>query len=290
MGRDLVTECEFRNNAVSGHSSFTIAANQIFGSPRLPQLGGTVRFVRGRVSEGRIHCFIERPNNVTTIDGATFDLNSDHYLLLAKGYSLQTNMVADHGPRYRAVSHRSVFLRPKIVDVGGARPMTIAHGALMIVAWIGTAAIGIFIARFFKNSWNERKVCGTEVWFFWHIFFQVITWILTIIAIILIFVDVGEWRTTTHAILGMIVMSFAILQPIVAIFRPKPTSTKRPIFNFIHKFFGNFTHILAFITIYFAVALPGADLVDWTIYIIIAFVAFYFFMQLVLGVSLNEIS
>jgi hypothetical protein len=285
MGRDLVTECEFRNNAVTGHSSFTIAANNIFGSPRLPQLDNTVRLVRGQVNEGRIHCFIERPNNVTTVDGATFDLNSKHYLLLAKGYSLGNNMVGPHGSLYRAVSDGPTLLTPGIVAAAGARPMTIAHGALMIIAWIGTAAIGIFIARFFKNSWIGRKVCGTEVWFFWHTFFQIITWILTIIAIILIFVDVGEWRTTTHSILGMIVMSFAILQPIVAIFRPKPTSSRRPIFNFVHKFFGNFTHILAFITIYFAVALPGADLVDWTIYIIIAFVAFYFLMQLILGVS-----
>lgn len=283
MGRDLVIECVNQNNAVNGFTSFTEVENNIWASTRNVD-PNSINFLRGRVVNGRIHCFVER-NNVTTHLGMRFDLNEKHFLLLAKGYSLQQNSVANHGPINRVSSDGATFLTPGIIRVAGARPLVIAHGSLMIIAWIGTATMGIFIARYFKNAWTGRKVCGSDAWFFWHIFFQLTTWILTISAIIIIFVDVGEWRTSTHSILGIIVMSFAVLQPVVAIFRPKPTSHRRPIFNFLHKFFGNFTHILAFITIYFAVPLPAADLVDWTIFIIIAFVAFYFIMNLILGVG-----
>lgn len=218
----------------------------------------------------------------------TFDLNERHFLLLAKGNSKFPTAIGPHGPHF-AYSDRSYLLTGgEVVRAGGTRPLIMAHGSIMAIAWIGCATMGIFIAKYFKNTWSESSICGTAVWFFWHILFQILTWALTISAIIIIFVDVGEWRTTTHSILGIIVMSLAVVHPIGALFRPAPTSRARPIFNFMHGNFGFMIQFLAFFTIYFAVRLPAADLVDWTIYIIIAFVTFYAIMHIVFGVSLID--
>lgn len=39
------------------------------------------------------------------------------------------------------------------------------HGAFMIGAWIGTAGIGILLARYFKQTWVGSQLCGKDQWF-----------------------------------------------------------------------------------------------------------------------------
>ena len=35
----------------------------------------------------------------------------------------------------------------------------------MLMAWIGTAGLGIISAQFYRGVWVGRKVLGTDVWF-----------------------------------------------------------------------------------------------------------------------------
>lgn len=65
---------------------------------------------------------------------------------------------------------------------------------------------------------------------------MVLTWILTVAAFIIIFVEIGEWSKVQnpHAILGTITTILCFIQPIGAFFRPSPGSNKRPLFNWIH--------------------------------------------------------
>lgn len=76
---------------------------------------------------------------------------------------------------------------------------------------------------------------------------MVLTWALTIAAVVLIFIELGGWSSedNPHAILGMITAIVCFLQPIGALFRPAPTSSKRPIFNWLHWLGGNVAHICA---------------------------------------------
>lgn len=39
------------------------------------------------------------------------------------------------------------------------------HGAFMIAAWIGTASLGILLARYFKQTWVGSSACGKDIWF-----------------------------------------------------------------------------------------------------------------------------
>lgn len=76
---------------------------------------------------------------------------------------------------------------------------------------------------------------------------MVLTWLLTIAAFVLIFIEIGGWSAeqNPHAILGTITTIICFLQPIGALFRPGPTSSKRPIFNWLHWLGGNVAHICA---------------------------------------------
>lgn len=160
----------------------------------------------------------------------------------------------------------------------------------MIVAWILLSSVGIFIARYFKETWKDKTICGHAVWFFWHFMCMLLTWILTISSFVIIFVEVGEWRTSVHAVTGTVVTVLVFFQPVGAIFRPNPTHPNRPIFNFLHFMFGNIIHALAIITIFYAVPMSGSDLPSWTSFILVAFVVFYLLMHAIMTVSYQLLS
>lgn len=40
----------------------------------------------------------------------------------------------------------------------------------MIIAWIGTASLGILLARYFKTTWVGSQMCGKDQWFVVSIF------------------------------------------------------------------------------------------------------------------------
>lgn len=150
---------------------------------------------------------------------------------------------------------------------------------------------------------------------------MILTWALTIAAFVLIFVELGDWSAedNPHAILGTITTILCFLQPFGALFRPAPSSSKRPIFNWLHWLIGNVAHILAsefflnvffthfiiclriyrikmvfhslkyvfitVITIFFAVKLTKAELPSWFDWILVAFIAVHVIVHLVLSVS-----
>lgn len=39
------------------------------------------------------------------------------------------------------------------------------HGGLMLASWIGTASIGILLARYYKQTWVNSLICGKDQWF-----------------------------------------------------------------------------------------------------------------------------
>lgn len=54
-------------------------------------------------------------------------------------------------------------------DVGGyttaSNILIRVHGALMLASWIGTASIGILLARYYKQTWVSSQLCGKDHWF-----------------------------------------------------------------------------------------------------------------------------
>jgi hypothetical protein len=104
-----------------------------------------------------------------------------------------------------------------------------AHGIIMVFTWIVLVSTGILVARYFKRTWSDRKLCSKAVWFAIHRAIMTSVAILTLISFIFILVHrKGQWisdknsREFAHSIIGILVISFAIIQPFMALFRCNP--------------------------------------------------------------------
>lgn len=166
-----------------------------------------------------------------------------------------------------------------------------AHGIMMIFAWILFVPTAILLARYFKPSFPEKKLCGKAIWFSIHRAVMITVVVLTIIAFILILVyEKGKWvsqdnqREFAHSILGIITICFALIQPIMALFRCHPDGEYRFVFNYAHRFVGLSALILSIITIFLAMFFTQftfeenrqwAILVAWACWLPVIFVLFW---------------
>lgn len=75
---------------------------------------------------------------------------------------------------------------------------------------------------------------------------MMLTWLLTMVGFVLIFVKIQAWSDVKnpHPILGVITTILCFMQPIGAIFRPAPNHKNRRWFNWMHFVGGNAAHFL----------------------------------------------
>lgn len=126
------------------------------------------------------------------------------------------------------------------------------HGILMTLAWTLFAFVGLFTARYMRQVWEPRKLLGEKAWFTVHRTLMTITVLLTIASTIFIFVKEKGWSDDrgAHPFCGMVAITFAVIQPIMAVFRPHPGEPRRNIFNWAHRIVGTIALIMAVVTIY----------------------------------------
>lgn len=284
MGDDSVVECVPEQGTVNAYASWTSAGP--YGVSRQGIAQNFIRLLEKSFVDGVIHCKVER-DAVTTVKGQKFDLiNEKYHLLLATGTQADTTHVSYHDIG-RHVSGAPLALAEVGPVKGMSKLLLRLHGAFMLTAWIGTASLGILLARYFRQTWVGSQLCGKDQWFAWHRFLMVLTWTLTVAGFIIIFVEIGGWSQVDnpHAILGVVTTVLCFLQPIGAFFRPHPGTKRRPLFNWLHWLGGNLAHIIAIIAIFFAVKLQKAELPDWLDFILVAFVAFHVFMHLIFSIG-----
>ncbi|KAK4883790.1 hypothetical protein RN001_000061 [Aquatica leii] len=284
MGDDSVVECVNEGNGIKAYMSWTTPRPKL-GVFRVPNNQEGIRLLTGSFVDDTLHCRILRDAK-TTVNNVVFDLIKNKYhLLIAAGSSLKNVSVGFHDLAYLP-SSSSLYLSDTGRVEGASKLLIHLHAAFMLTAWIGTASVGTLLARYYRKTWVGKSLCGKDLWFAWHRFFMITTWALTSVAFILIFVELKAWSSESnpHAILGCVVTVLCFLQPIGAYFRPHPGTPKRPIFNWVHWLGGNSAHIIAIVTIFFAVRLNKAELPDWFDWILVAFVVFHVLMHLVLSV------
>ena len=137
------------------------------------------------------------------------DLFDDKFaILLAKGRMRTNERMAQHYNKVQTSEPIKLGLTENLV--AKSKILYKLHGAFMIGAWIFTASLGTILARYFKSTWTHMKCLGKDVWFPCHASLMAITWLLTIIAFILIFVELNlQWlaidiNVNPHALLGCI--------------------------------------------------------------------------------------
>ncbi|XP_076166775.1 putative ferric-chelate reductase 1 homolog isoform X2 [Ptiloglossa arizonensis] len=277
MGDDSVVECANEGGEIALHMSWNSGKH----NTRQP-MEGAVQLESSSIKDDVISCKFWR-EKTTVVQGREFDLvNTPYNLLLAAGKTLKSNGVGFHDTVYDASGGAK-----SLSDVGGyttvSNVLIRVHGALMLASWIGTASIGILLARYYRQTWVSSQLCGKDHWFAWHRFFMILTWSMTLAAFVIIFVELGEWSSEViHASLGLATTILAFIQPFMAAARPHPGAPRRPLFNWAHWFVGNAAQICGIIAIFFAVRLNKAKLPEWVDWILVAYVVFHILTHLIL--------
>uniref|UniRef100_A0A0B7AUI7 DOMON domain-containing protein n=1 Tax=Arion vulgaris TaxID=1028688 RepID=A0A0B7AUI7_9EUPU len=287
MGNDDVLGCASdgsgTNNSFSAHTPVRSTPNMYNDTERMLT---SVMF-----QDGVLSCTIERP--IEGVANGRYDVNSSWTLLFATGPGSFSNRQLDIGyhSANRYVSSQQVTIN-QYIDVGAgvlSFPLVKAHGSLMIAAWIFLASIGIVLARYYKPAWTGL-LCSEKIWFQIHRICMILVFCTTAAGFIIIFIEVDgysniqEERTflVGHPIIGIIVMSLTLINPIMAIFRCHPGTSKRPIFNWAHFFVGTSAHILGVVNIFFGVLLTKSDVPYYLMYILGAYVAWQLFVEILL--------
>lgn len=75
----------------------------------------------------------------------------------------------ENGVDFHDIVYLGTSTSKKLSDVGEWIPasdlLIRLHGALMLASWIGTASIGMLLARYYRQTWVNSQLCGKDHWF-----------------------------------------------------------------------------------------------------------------------------
>ncbi|XP_067657590.1 putative ferric-chelate reductase 1 [Haliotis asinina] len=274
MGDDSVAECVVFGGVVKAFQSF----NAGYSNSRLTNPEAGISDVTGSVNNGVFECSFLRETGGTP-DPNSFNLTQNYILFAAQG-------VANAGRFFKSKHGDLPIVSSVVIDlqsnsVNGAITLEFvlvkAHGSLMAVAWLLLSSVGMVIARYYKLMWPDKTVGGANIWFQVHRACMSGTLLLTIIAFVLIFVEVEgyteaeETSQKAHPILGIIVTALVVLNPLMALLRPGLRSERREIFNWAHYLVGKGAFILAAVTILFGMRMTKANAPDYMRFILAGF-------------------
>ncbi|XP_053325814.1 putative ferric-chelate reductase 1 isoform X2 [Spea bombifrons] len=257
MGNDDVYLCTVNS---SGNILVQRAFNTGRSSPTILTTYTSASVVTRSVN-GILQCSLITQTSISTQTRAT--AGSSYYVFLANGDSQENGQILKHATR-PIISNTRVDLSSFLssgIQIGGNR-VILAHGALMLVAWMTTGTIGMIMARYMKSA-AGKPFLGKALWFQVHLFLMILTVILTIIAFIMVFVEVSGWVNGAHPVLGCIVMILSFIQPIAAFFRPDPKSERRFIFNWGHSINALVIKVLSVATIFLGLQLIDTSPTLW---------------------------
>eukprot|EP00879_Flechtneria_rotunda_P001115 GHRR01001257.1.p2 GENE.GHRR01001257.1~~GHRR01001257.1.p2 ORF type:complete len:373 (+),score=108.40 GHRR01001257.1:1707-2825(+) len=132
-------------------------------------------------------------------------------------------------------------------DIGGgdATAVRIAHGALMLTAFIVLIPAAVLMARHKWMCGDNKTGTISPTWFKVHQGLNITAVLLALAAVILIFVRfqwVGRADTvsyyTGHRGLGMATVAAMLLQVLLGVVRPGLGSTQRPLWRLAHQSLG----------------------------------------------------
>ncbi|KAL4674041.1 hypothetical protein H8959_017975 [Pygathrix nigripes] len=252
----------------------------------------TLEDMAWRLADGVMQCSFRRNITLPGVKNR-FDLNTSYYIFLADG-------AANDGRIYKhfqqpLITYEKYDVTDSPKNIGGSHSVLLlkVHGALMFVAWMTTVSIGVLVARFFKPVWSKAFFLGKAAWFQVHRMLMFTTTALTCIAFVMPFIYRGGWSRHAgyHPYLGCIVMTLAVLQPLLAVFRPPLHDPRRQMFNWTHWSMGTAARIIAVAAMFLGMDLPGLNLPDSRkTYAMIGFVAWHVGTEIVLEVHAYRLS
>jgi len=284
MGDELVLACPYKSKAAelywnSGKISPTYLSNN-FGIQDFKFSG----------KDGQIYCSMKSPSIIKS-NGYSVNLKDDQQTILLAGGPYSTNSLNLH--TMKLAKESSVFLSQ--VTIAGAKSYLLfkLHGLFMLMAWIGCAGAGMIMARYFKQTWKGKQIFGADRWFQAHRLFMVCAVVLTVAAMVVIVIEVRvdplniqHLSMNAHPVIGLICVILAIIQPIMAAFRPHPGDSGRKIFNWAHWGVGNMAYVFGICAIFLAGTMSNAKLssIEWWSWILLGYVVLHVLTHLIFSV------
>jgi len=161
----------------------------------------------------------------------SFDLsNIKYFLLTAEGANQDGSTIGMHDSW--STSDSAVMMNiVGVISKGKPNLFLQIHGALMVIAWMGCAPVGMLVAIHFKPVCSNIRPLGLSFWLFSH---QITTYsaaLLTIFGLIFSYVAVGtkglsltSLQVNAHSAVGLLTCILTFAQVVFAFFRPKPGS------------------------------------------------------------------
>uniref|UniRef100_A0A671P8T4 Putative ferric-chelate reductase 1 n=1 Tax=Sinocyclocheilus anshuiensis TaxID=1608454 RepID=A0A671P8T4_9TELE len=185
-----------------------------------------------RLSDGVIQCSFRRDIILPPENLYRFSLDQMYYLFMAHGRA-EVGRTHRHDRQPLISTYQTAITGPPEDLTGSRSPLLMKyHGAFMLIAWTSTVSAGVIMARYFKPDWPERNILGQRVWFQLHRMLMVLTVLLTLVGFVLPFMYRGGWskRAGIHPYLGCVVVALAVIQPVIALFRPAPDASRLVMF------------------------------------------------------------
>ncbi|XP_056149823.1 putative ferric-chelate reductase 1 [Lampris incognitus] len=247
MGDDDVYMCVMDEDRISVSAAYVTGRTH----PEDQSQSG-LSSVSWRIAEGVIQCRFSRPVRMTNQRPHRYDLDQEYFLFLASG-NAQYGKIWKHTLQpLISTSRKQITGAPEVLR-GSRGPLLMKlHGALMLIAWMLTGSIGTFIGSYYKSEWLNKTLLSQKVWFQVHRGLMVLTVGLTVIAFCLPFVYRKGWskHAGIHPYLGCCVLALALIQSVMAAFRPPPDSHRRYIFNWAHWGVGSVVEIMAVVSMF----------------------------------------
>ncbi|XP_025109765.1 putative ferric-chelate reductase 1 [Pomacea canaliculata] len=248
----------------------------------------------GSNHNGRVRCRFTVDREIDYYYPQLTHIGGQHYhLLLARGEAIRGTMKR-HGLGVNEIPVSSPgkidFFSVDNINGRARYPLVKAHGCLMILAWVFFASIGLLMTKYYKPMWPNKRMFDHRYWFVAHTNCMSSMFIITIIGIILIFVEAGGWSVApdlpqrAHPILGIIILVCIIINPIIALIRPSEEHKCRPVFNWFHWAFGTIANVLAIPQIFIGMDFGKANVPWWATWILVIWVIVHIVIELSLEV------
>ncbi|XP_037093176.1 putative ferric-chelate reductase 1 homolog [Pollicipes pollicipes] len=224
--------------------------------------------------DGHFMCSFTQPLSLEIPGESALNLAEKHHLLVSTGSIGDSSEPRYHGSDKIASSEPVDLTDNSALTSAGVPRLIKAHGSLMLVAWVGTAGIGILSAQHLRLTWVGKQIFGKDVWFTIHRAMMVLTALCTWTGFALI---VTHLKTLSfghpHNILGFIVFLISVVQVAGALLRPSPEARLRPLFAWGHRLGGLAAYLLSLVALFLARQLPQLDLPRYWLWLLTGAIA-----------------
>ncbi|CEF59688.1 Ferric-chelate reductase 1 [Strongyloides ratti] len=178
--------------------------------------------------------------------------------------------------------------------------LTNVHGVCFIIGWFFFILNGVFYIRYYKSFFESKNILNQKIWFQVHRIFNTLALLITTIGMLCILIrhnfewigpKIGGKQNTSsgavHAMMGVFSYGLLVLQVLISFLRCAPNHNNRKYFNWIHRFLGISSFLLATGTITIAAKFFGSHFTSPKNAEIMLYV---FYGVILITIIVNEIS